>query len=85
MFLNSLWGKFGQRDNMEITEFIKNPIRLNQLLDDKKINMDSFNCLVINKNTLQTKYKMNDQYKENNYNTNIFIAAFTTALARLKL
>ena len=70
---------------MEITEFIKNPIRNNQLLDDEKINTDSFICLVINKNTLQTKYKTNDQYKENNYKTNIFIAAFTIALARLKL
>ena len=29
MFLNSLWGKFCQRDNMEITEFIKDPIILN--------------------------------------------------------
>ena len=48
---------------MEITEFIKNPIRQNQLLDDEKMNIDSFNCLGINKNTLQTKYKMNDQYK----------------------
>ena len=28
MLLNCLWGKFGQRDNMEITEFIKSPIRL---------------------------------------------------------
>ena len=28
---------------------------------------------------------MNDQYKENNYKTNIFFAAFTTTLARLKL
>jgi hypothetical protein len=56
---------------MEKIKLIKDPIRLNQLLDDEKINMDCFNCLVINKNTLQTKYKINDQYIENNYKTNI--------------
>ena len=29
MFLNSLWGKFGQRENMGKTENINDPVRLN--------------------------------------------------------
>jgi hypothetical protein len=34
---------------------------------------------------LQIDYKLKDCYVENDFNTNIFIAAFTTANARLRL
>ena len=30
MFLNRLWRKFGQRENMGKTEYINDPIRLNK-------------------------------------------------------
>ena len=39
----------------------------------------------INDNLLQAHYKYDDKYVQNNYKTNIFIAAFTTAWARIKL
>ena len=42
-------------------------------------------CAEINEHLLQVHYKYNDKYIENNYKTNIFIAAFTTAHARLRL
>ena len=34
---------------------------------------------------MQVYYKYDDKYVQNNYKTNIFIAAFTTAWARIKL
>jgi hypothetical protein len=34
---------------------------------------------------MQCSYKYKDCYVENDFNTNVFIAAFTTAYARLRL
>ena len=67
------------------TEHIKDPVRLNQILTNDKIDFDSLNYFDINDALLQVNYKYKNEFKESNYKTNIFIAAFTTALARLKL
>jgi hypothetical protein len=81
--LNSLWGKFGQRQNMGATEYVTDVKRFYEILLDGKL--DNIRINDINENMLQIDYKLKDCYIENDFNTNIFIAAFTTANARLRL
>jgi hypothetical protein len=81
--LNSLWGKFGQRQNMGATEYVTDVKRFYEILLDGKL--DNIRINDINENMLQIDYKLKDCYVENDFNTNIFIAVFTTANARLRL
>ncbi|VDO12277.1 unnamed protein product [Brugia timori] len=81
--LNSLWGKFGQRQNMPQTEFVSDAYRFYQILMDERLK--DINVLYVSPEMVQVNYKMRDTYVKNNYNTNILIALYTTANARLKL
>ncbi|KAK7605181.1 hypothetical protein V9T40_007039 [Parthenolecanium corni] len=81
--LNSLWGKFGQRNNMPATEFVTDACRFYEILLDDRL--QDINVLYLTDEMLQVNYKYKDKYLENKYNTNIFIAVYTTAQARLKL
>ena len=81
--LNSLWGKFGQRNNMMQTEYVKNPsIFYKTLLNDK---IDDLNIHFINDDMVEMTYNMKDQFIDNSNDTNIYIAAFTTSHARIML
>jgi G:T-mismatch repair DNA endonuclease (very short patch repair protein) len=81
--LNNLWGKFGQRDNMSKNEFVYDVKKYNDILFNDKLD-DIFET-EINEEVVQMNWKLKDAFVENNYNTNIFIAAFTTSYARIKL
>jgi hypothetical protein len=81
--LNSLWGKFGQRQNMGATEYVTDVKRFYEILLDDKL--DNIHINQINEDMLQIDYKYKGCYVENDFNTNIFMAAFTTANARLRL
>jgi hypothetical protein len=81
--LNSLWGKFGQRQNMSKTEYVTDIKRFYEILLDDRL--DNINLNFINEDMVQMSYCFKDYYVENDYNTNIFIAAFTTSSARLRL
>ena len=81
--LNSLWGKFGQRNNMSQTKYITDVSEFYEiLLDDKLANK---NFQLINDDMVQMTYNFKDQFVDNSNNTNIFIACFTTSHARLML
>ena len=81
--LNSLWGKFGQRNNMSQTKYITDVSEFYEiLLDDKLANK---NFQFINEDMVQMTYNFKDQFVDNSNNTNIFIACFTTSHARLML
>jgi len=67
--LNSLWGKFGQRQNMTQSKYVT----------------DVSNMIFINENVVQVTYKYKDLYVQDPFSTNIHIAAFTTSNARLRL
>ena len=64
-------------------EFVTDPCRFYELLlDDRLINL---NILFLTEEMVQVSYKFKDQYVENSTNTNIFVAVYTTANARLRL
>ena len=79
--LNTLWGKFGQRDNMLQTVIVKNDIHMfNRILFDDKLEVSSINFL--NDQTAEVKFRFITACVEQSKNTNIAIASFTTAHAR---
>ena len=81
--LNSLWGKFGQRNNMKKTEYVTEPSKFYKILLDEKI--DDLNIHFINEDMVEMTYNLKDQFVDNSKDSNIFIAAFTTSHARMML
>ncbi len=81
--LNSLWGKFGQRQNMAKTEYVTDIRRFYEILLDDKL--DNINLNFISEPMVQISYRLKGEFVENDFNTNVFIAAFTTSNARLRL
>ena len=81
--LNSLWGKFGQRNNMSQTKYITDISDFYEILLDDKL--DNKNFQFINDDMVQMTYNFKDQFVDNSITTNIFVASFTTSHARLML
>jgi len=68
---------------MSKTEFISDcPSFYNILLDDKLVVSST---LFLNEETVQVNYKSKEEFVQTSYNTNLYVAAFTTANARLRL
>ena len=81
--LNSLWGKFGQRTNMPITEVVNDKAKYNNIMFNDKYK--DHNLFFIDDERVEINYRVVDEYIENSVNTNIAIASFTTSSARLRL
>ncbi|KAM4028544.1 uncharacterized protein ACNLHF_023858 [Anomaloglossus baeobatrachus] len=83
LFLNSLWGKFAQRSNLSCTSIISDAEALfhHVFLPYYDISMLHF----IDDETTTIDWKYTEGHHTVNKNTNIFIACFTTAYARLEL
>lgn len=81
--LNSFWGKFGQRPNQTKTEIISRPDRWYQVLLDNKLEIEGI--VFLTDDLVEVSYKQINEYVGNENNTNIYIAAFTTSNARLRL
>jgi G:T-mismatch repair DNA endonuclease (very short patch repair protein) len=81
--LNSFWGKFGQRNNLTQVEYITTPGQLNALLMDETREVTGM-CFPSD-SMVQVQWRYSDDFVEASSNTNPFIAAYTTAHARLKL
>ena len=81
--LNSLWGKFGQRNNMSQTKYVTDVSEFYEILLDDKL--DNINFQFINDDMVQMTYNFKDQFVDNSNNANIYIACFTTSHARLML
>ena len=83
LMLNSFWGKFGQRENLTQVEQCTSPDHLYKtLLDDTLEVQDIRFCT---EDVLEVLYTSKEETILPNYRTNVFIAAFTTCWARLKL
>lgn len=81
--LNSLWGKFGQRQNMSQTRYVVDPSEFYKTLLDTRL--DKTNVTFVNENVAQIVYNKKSMIVEDPNNINIFVAVFTTAHARLRL
>ena len=75
--------KFAERENLKQTKFIKTMGELLDMFRDSAINVKDL--IIHNEDVIEVHFNNNDGFVEHNVNTNIIVASFTTALARLKL
>jgi hypothetical protein len=83
LMLNSMWGFFGKRSGLGKTEYISKPERYFALLTDPRV--DVKNIDLVNEEVAKVHYVEEKAFRKDNKNTNVIIAAYTTAHARLKL
>lgn len=81
--LNSLWGKFAQRTNPSNTTLISDPKQFIEYVFSVKYDVTSLSFL--NDDIALVQWKYRDDSSAPGTKVNIFIAAFTTAYARLEL
>ena len=83
LMLNSFWGKFGQRENLPQTEQCTTPQELYNITeDDTKQVQDIRFC---SEDIVEVVFKNKEEAVVPSNKTNVFVAAFTTCHARLKL
>ena len=83
LMLNSFWGKFGQGTNKSSVQAITEPSQFYKLLLDDSANIQSIR--IVNEEMVEVVSKKTEEEATINPNINVFIAASTTAYARLKL
>ena len=83
LMLNSFWGKFGQRENLPQIQQCTNPNQLYKILDDDTLEVQ--NIRFCTDDVLEVVYAYKEDFILPNNRTNVFVAAFTTCWARLKL
>ncbi len=83
LMLNSFWGKFGQRSNMEQVQLVDEPaVYFDKLTSDKEeVTVVNF----VSKDIVEMRWKFKEDFVDDNAKTNVIIAAYTTAQARLQL
>ena len=81
--LNNLWGKMGQRPNRPKTKVVADPKCYFELLSSAGVEVTNVN--LVNDEVVEMFYTMKDPFVEAAGNTNVVLAAFTTAQARIKL
>jgi hypothetical protein len=83
--LNSLWGKFGQKDDMPTTKYVNSDNWFRLLDKHKKGKIELKNETLIDSETLYVTYIEKDAENTSLITTNLALAAFVTANARLRL
>ena len=81
--LNNLWGKMGQRPNRPKTKVMADPKYYFELLTIAGVEVTNVN--LVNDEVVEMFYTMKDPFVKAAGNTNVVLAAFTTAQARNKL
>ncbi|XP_055353302.1 uncharacterized protein LOC129599174 [Paramacrobiotus metropolitanus] len=81
--LNYLWGKQGQRDDMTMTKFVYMAKDYLDMIRSKTVEIHD--VFAINEDCLMVTYSKGEDYNEGSNATNVALAAFTTANARLIL
>ena len=81
--INVIWGKFAERENLKQTKFVKTMGELLDMFRDSATNVKDL--IIHNEDVIEVHFDNNAGFVEHNVNTNIIVASFTTALARLKL
>lgn len=85
LLFNSFWGKFGQRLTMPQTTFFHDSEadKFFQLLADPSKVVSNFH--IVTKEKIQVDWQQTKLTTKEDYQTNVFIASFTTCWARRKL
>ncbi|XP_070171517.1 uncharacterized protein [Polyergus mexicanus] len=81
--LNSFWGKFGQRSNLPNTEVVRTPQRFIALLTSAEHEITDI--LPVNDEVIYVSWRLRQEAVVSSPLTNVVIAAYTTAQARLTL
>lgn len=81
--LNSFWGKFGQRENLTNTKVVSTRRELMDLLTSAEIKVTGI--LPVNHQVIYVNYTATGNAIRPTQTSNVVIAAYTTAQARLKL
>ena len=82
-YLNSIYGKFCQKENMQQTEIVKTRENLLKILCNPE--KEVHNILLADENALYVQWSYVNDAVLPSANTNVVIAAYVTALGRLKL
>ena len=83
LMLNSFWGKFGEKTNKSKVEQVVQPHQLYKILTDSANDVQTLRLCT--DDVLEVVYRQTEDNNLPSDRTNIFIAAFTTCWARLKL
>ena len=83
LMLNSFWGKFGENLRKSCTKQVTTPAELYALVTDPL--KEVTNVRVYSDEVLEVVFTVADKECDENGKTNLFVAAFTTCHARLKL
>lgn len=83
IMLNSFWGKFGQRENMQQTQLIHQPSDLFALVTNPSIVVNTMTILT--DDVLLTSWERVEEDIAQLKSVNVAIAAYTTSNARLEL
>ena len=83
LMLNSFWGKFGERMNKPTTVTVQDPAHLFRLISDAALDISTLRLCT--DDILEAVYTSVDENAVKGTKTYIFVVAFTTCHARLKL
>ena len=83
LYLFSFWGKFGKNEHRAQTIAIQDENVWQKIIQDESLMIKD--VPIINQDILEVKVMKHEQACKGAKKTSIFIACFTTALARLKL
>ena len=83
LMLNSFWGKFGQRTDLTQSTYVSDPVTYFDMLTSD--NQSVKNIRLVSNEMMQLDWEYVDNFIESSVKTNVVIAAYTTAQARLKL
>ncbi|KAG8173354.1 hypothetical protein JTE90_011604 [Oedothorax gibbosus] len=81
--LNSFWGRFGMNRHKSQLTYIRTLENFNKLISDTTKSIEEL--YFPSENVCAVQWKQNENFLGQDASTNIFIAAFTTCHARLKL
>ncbi|KAH7706288.1 hypothetical protein AAVH_26480 [Aphelenchoides avenae] len=83
LFLNCLWGRLAMRPNKSHTEFIRSPAKLYKLLGSTSKIVK--NIIQIDKDTVRVEWCYVDRFEQEDENSNVVYAMFTTSYGRAEL
>jgi hypothetical protein len=76
LLLNSLWGKFGQRNNLTRTSIIKSPADYFSLVLERKFDVKQI--MAVSGATMRVTYRERDSIVRENNTSNVVVALNTT-------